>query len=358
MSVLLSPLSIKEVTFRNRITISPMCQYSSVDGFATDWHLVHLGSRAVGGAGLIIQEATAVSAEGRISPGDLGIYDQEHVEKLKRITSFIREHGAVAGIQLAHAGRKASCAVPWEGGHQLRPGEGGWTTVAPSPLAFNPSDELPHELSLQDIRKVIDDFRIAAKRALEAGYQVVEIHAAHGYLIHQFLSALSNHRKDTSGGSLENRTRLLLEVVKSVRMEWPGQLPLFVRISATDWANEGWEPEEAVQLCAMLKKEEVDLIDCSSGGLVPYARIPVGPGYQVPFAERIKKETGILTGAVGLITGVHQAEDILKEGQADLILLARTSLREPYFALHAAHMLGDDIEWARQYQRAKLQVKK
>lgn len=353
MSILLSPLTIKEVTFRNRVTISPMCQYSSVDGFANDWHLVHLGSRAVGGAGLIIQEATAVSPEGRISIDDLGIYKDEHVEKLKAIVTFIHEHGAVAGIQLAHAGRKASCAAPWNGGKQLPEKEGGWQTVAPSPLAFNAGERLPQELDMEGIQKVVDDFKTAARRAVKVGYKVVEIHAAHGYLIHQFLSPISNQRKDSYGGSFENRIHLLLDVVKAVQSVWPENFPLLVRISATDWAEQGWDIEEAVQLCAILKKEGVDLIDCSSGGLIPYAKIQLGPGYQVPFAERIKKETGILTGAVGLITGVHQSEEILQQGKADLILLARTSLREPYFALHAAHILGDDITWPKQYQRAK-----
>lgn len=353
MSVLLSPLSVKDITFRNRITISPMCQYSSVDGFATDWHLVHLGSRAVGGAGLIIQEATAVSPEGRISIDDLGIYHEQHISKLKDIVAFIHEHGAVAGIQLAHAGRKASCAAPWNGGRQLDLKDGGWQPVAPSPVAFNAGERLPRELDAEGIKKVIDDFKTAAQRAVQVGYKVVEIHAAHGYLIHQFLSPLSNQRKDHYGGSFENRIRLLMEVVRAVQSVWPENLPLFVRISATDWAEQGWDIAEAVQLAERLKKEGVDLIDCSSGGLVAHAKIPLGPGYQVRFAERIKKETGILTGAVGLITGVHQSEEILQQGKADLILLARTSLREPYFALHAAHILGDDITWPKQYQRAK-----
>jgi 2,4-dienoyl-CoA reductase-like NADH-dependent reductase (Old Yellow Enzyme family) len=353
MSLLLTPLTIKDVTFRNRVTISPMCQYSSVDGFANDWHLVHLGSRAVGGAGLIIQEATAISPEGRISIDDLGIYKDEHMEKLKSIVAFIHEQGAVAGIQLAHAGRKASCAAPWNGGKQLAEKEGGWPTVAPSPLAFYGGERLPQQLDKEGIQKVVDDFKAAAQRAALVGYKVVEIHAAHGYLLHQFLSPLSNQRTDNYGGSFENRIRLVLQVVKAVQSVWPENHPLFVRISATDWEESGWDLEEAVQLCAILKREGVDLIDCSSGGLIPHAKIQLGPGYQVPFAERIKKQTGILTGAVGLITGVHQSEDILQQGKADLILLARTSLREPYFALHAAHMLGDDITWPKQYQRAK-----
>ncbi|HEY3369431.1 MAG TPA: NADPH dehydrogenase NamA [Prolixibacteraceae bacterium] len=354
MSQLFSPLTIKDITLRNRIVISPMCQYTSVDGFANDWHLVHLGSRAVGGAGLIIQEATAISPEARISPGDLGIYQDEHIEKLKSITSFIHQQGAVAAIQLAHAGRKASFATPTNGGKQLKALEGGWTTVAPSPIAFNPEDEAPQGLDTDGIQKVIADFRAAALRSLQAGYKLIEIHAAHGYLVHQFLSPLSNHRTDNYGGSFENRIRLLLEIVKGIQTVWPQNLPLLVRISATDWAEGGWDIDEAVQLSSILKAEGVDLIDCSSGGLVPTAKIPLGPGYQVIFAERIKKEAGILTGAVGLITEVKQAEDILGNGQADLILIARASLRYPYFALHAAKQLGDDITWPLQYQRAKL----
>ena len=353
MSKLLSPLKIKDITFRNRVAISPMCMYSAVDGFANDWHLVHLGSRAVGGAALIIQEATAVSPEGRISPGDLGIYNDAHIEMLGRVNRFIHEHKAVAGIQLAHAGRKAGCAKPWEGGKQLKKHEGGWLTVAPSALPFNPGDTIPAELDEEGIAKVISDFRSAAVRALKAGFTLVEIHAAHGYLLHEFLSPLSNHRTDKYGGSFENRTRLLLEVVKEVQTVWPQNLPLFVRISATDWADGGWNADEAVQLAAILKNAGVDLIDCSSGGLVPHQKIPLGPGYQVPFAERLKKETGILTGSVGLITEAQQAEDILQKGQADMILIARESLRDPYFALNAAKILGDDLEWLLQYLRAK-----
>lgn len=354
MSMLISPLSIKDITFRNRIVISPMCQYSAADGFANDWHLVHLGSRAVGGAALIIQEATAVSAEGRISPGDLGIYKDYHIEKLQRITSFIHQQGGVAGIQLAHAGRKASCEKPWNGGRQITEKDGGWTTVAPTAIAFNREDDPPQALDPAGIKKVIDDFKVAAVRALNAGYKLIELHAAHGYLIHQFLSPLSNHRTDNYGGSFENRIRLLLEIVKEIKTVWPQNLPMFVRLSATDWAEKGWDANEAVQLSSILKLNGVDLIDCSSGGLVPDIKIPVGPGYQVAFAERIKKEANILTGAVGLITEAQQAEDILLKGQADLIIMARASLRDPYFALHAARGLGDDIAWPLQYKRAKL----
>jgi 2,4-dienoyl-CoA reductase-like NADH-dependent reductase (Old Yellow Enzyme family) len=331
-----------------------MCQYSAIDGFANDWHLVHLGSRAVGGAALIIQEATAVSPEGRITPSDLGLYKDEHIEKLRNITSFIHQHGAVAGIQLAHAGRKASCASPWEGGKQLASSQGGWTTVAPSGISFYPEDADPHALTADEIKNVISDFKAAAQRAVLAGYKLLEIHSAHGYLIHQFLSPLSNMRTDNYGGSFENRSRLLFEIVHAVQTVWPQNLPLFVRISATDWAEGGWDIDEAVKLSAILKERGVDLIDCSSGGLVPHARIPLGPGYQVHLSERIRKKTGISTGAVGLITEVHQAEEILEKDQADLIIIARASLRDPYFALHAAKVLEDEIDWPLQYQRAKL----
>lgn len=353
MSKLFSPLTIKGIEFKNRIVISPMCQYSAVDGFANDWHLVHLGSRAVGGAGLIIQEATAVAADGRITPTDAGIYKDEHVEKWQQITRFIHEQGALTGIQLAHAGRKASCAVPWKGSNQLKEKEGGWQTVAPSVIAFNPEDEVPKTLDKDDILKVIADFKSAALRAVHAGYKVIEIHAAHGYLIHQFLSPLSNQRTDNYGGSFENRIRLLMEIVEAIQTVWPQNLPLFVRISATDWVDGGWNISEAVQLSAKLKKAGVDLIDCSSGGLVPYAKIPWRPGYQVAFAERIKREASILTSAVGLITEVEQAEHILRKGEADLVLIGRESLREPYFALQAADLLGDEISWPLQYLRAR-----
>jgi 2,4-dienoyl-CoA reductase-like NADH-dependent reductase (Old Yellow Enzyme family) len=353
MSKLFSPLKIKGITLKNRIVISPMCMYSAIDGYANDWHLVHLGSRAVGGAALVIQEATAVSAEGRITPGDLGLYHEEHTEMLQRITAFIHQQGAVAGIQLAHAGRKASCQRPWEGGKQVGAGRGGWPTVAPSAIPFTPDDDAPRALDEDGIQKVISDFGTAARRALKSGYKLIEIHGAHGYLIHEFLSPLSNHRTDQYGGRFENRIRLLLAIVKEVQTVWPSNLPLFVRISATDWAEGGWNPDEAVRLADILKTKGVDLIDSSSGGLVPHAKVPLGPGYQVPFAERIKDETGILTGTVGLITDPLQAEEILQKDQADLILIARESLRSPYFAFEAARLLGDDIEWPRQYLRAK-----
>lgn len=354
MSKLLSPLTIKGITFKNRIVVSPMCEYSSEDGFADDWHLVHLGSRAIGGAALIIQEATAVSSECRISPGDMGLWKDEHIEKVSTIVSFIHQHGSVAGIQLAHAGRKASHEVPWKGGKQIKIKEGGWKTLAPSAIAFKDDEEAPEALTIDGIQKVINDFRAAAQRALKAGYKVIEIHAAHGYLINEFLSPLSNHRKDEYGGSFENRIRLLIEITAAIKKVWPDDLPLFVRISSTDWADGGWTDDESVKLSTILKTKGVDLIDCSSGGLAHNVRIPVGPGYQVPFAEKIKKQTGILTGAVGLITNAKQAEEILLNDKADLIFIARESLRDPYFPLHAAKELGDDIAWPKQYQRAKI----
>ena len=353
MPKLFSPLRIKDVTFRNRIAISPMCMYSAIDGFANDWHLVHLGSRATGGAALIIQEATAVSPEGRISPGDLGLYLDEQIEMLQRINTFIHRQGAVAGVQLAHAGRKAGCARSWDGGKQLTKENGGWTAVAPSSLPFLPDDIPPLALDDAGIRKVILDFKMAASRSLQAGFRVLEIHAAHGYLLHQFLSPLSNVRTDNYGGSFENRIRLLLEIVAAIREVWPSQLPLFVRLSATDWVDGGWSADETVQLSGILKQQGVDLIDTSSGGMVAHAKIPLSPGYQVPFAERIKNETGILTGAVGLITQARQAEEILQMNQADLILIGRESLRNPNFVLNAAKILGVDVDWPLPYLRAK-----
>jgi 2,4-dienoyl-CoA reductase-like NADH-dependent reductase (Old Yellow Enzyme family) len=353
MSLLFSPITIKDITFRNRIVVSPMCEYSSVDGFANDWHMVHLGSRAVGGAALIIQEATGVSPEGRISPDDMGIWKDEHIEKVKPIISFIHQHGAVAGIQLAHAGRKASTFSPWKSGKQIKLNNGGWQTVAPSAIPFHEGDEAPLALDKKGIGKVIDDFTTAAERALKAGYKVVEVHAAHGYLLHEFLSPLTNHRTDEYGGNFENRIRLTVEVTEAVRKVWPQELPLFVRISATDWADGGWDIDESVKLSAVLKNKGVDLIDCSTGGLVAHQKIPLAPGYQVPFADRIKNEAGILTGSVGLITEAKQAEQILAENKADLILIARQSLRDPYFPLHAAKELGAEIQWPSQYLRAK-----
>ena len=353
-SNLFSPLTIKSVTIKNRIAISPMCQYSATDGFATDWHLVHLGSRASGGAGLIIQEATAVSPEGRISPEDLGLWNNEQIDKLKQITQFIINQDAVPGIQLAHAGRKASAASPWNGGRKVANDNGGWDTVAPSAIAYHDNEKAPIALDKNGIQKVITDFKAATKRALEAGYQVVEIHAAHGYLLHQFLSPLSNVRTDEYGGSFENRIRLTLEVVEAVQSEWPENLPLFVRISASDWAEGGWNLEESIQLSKILKEKGVDLIDVSSGGAVSHQQIPLGPNYQVPFAESIKKEVGILTGAVGLITDAKQAEEIVVSGKADLVLIARESLRNPNLGLTFAHELEADVTWPKQYERAKI----
>jgi 2,4-dienoyl-CoA reductase-like NADH-dependent reductase (Old Yellow Enzyme family) len=353
MSTLFTPLKIKDISFKNRLTISPMCQYSATDGFANEWHELHLGSRAVGGAGLIIQEATAVSPEGRITAGDLGLYNDDQKAVLKKIVGIIHQHGAVAGIQLAHAGRKASCDLPWKGGHQLPLEEAGWTTYGPSPLPFGASDRPPQELDLAGIRQVITDFKRAAERSVEIGYKVLEIHAAHGYLINSFLSPLTNHRNDLYGGSFDKRTRLLIEIIDAVNTVWPKNYPLFVRISATDWAEGGWTIEDSVQLAQLLKSKGVDLIDCSSGGLVPHVKIPVAPGYQVLFAERIKKETGILTGAVGLITSGIQAEEIVQKNQADLVLIARASLSNPYFPLHAAKELGVPIDWPVQYLRGK-----
>ena len=358
MIKLFTPITIKSVTLKNRIVVSPMCEYSSVDGFANEWHLVHLGSRAVGGAGLIITEATAVSPEGRISPDDLGIWKNAHLDKLKNIVSFIHKHGSVAGIQLAHAGRKASSPSPWKGSRQLSKENGGWQTVAPSAIPFNEGDSIPEALTTEGIKKVIDDFKAAAQRALSAGFKLVEIHGAHGYLIHEFLSPLSNQRTDEYGGSYENRIRLLTEITEAIQSVWPKELPVFVRISATDWAPGGWNENEAAQLATVLKTRGVDLIDCSSGGLVPGVKIPVGPGYQVQFAEKIKKEAGILTGAVGMITGAEQAEAILTKGEADLIIIARELLRDPYFPLRAAQQLGADTDWPVQYLRAKPAAKK
>ena len=353
MSILFSPLKIKSVTLKNRIAMSPMCQYSSKDGFANDWHLTHLSSRAVGGTGLIMVEATGVSPEGRITPGDLGLWSDDHVEGYRRIANFIHGQGSVAGIQLAHAGRKASCAVPWAGGKQLDMNNGGWQTVAPSAIPFSPGERAPKMLDQDGINSVISAFRAAASRALSAGFKVVEIHSAHGYLLHEFLSPLSNHRTDEYGGSFENRSRLLLQVTEAVREVWPEENPLFVRISATDWTEGGWSVEDSVRLAHLLKATGVDLIDCSSGGNVFDAKVIAGPGFQVPFADAVK-QTGILSGAVGLITSAAQAEAILNQGKADLIIIGRELLRNPFFALQAAKELGEDIQWPVQYLRAKL----
>lgn len=353
MANLFQPLKIRSIELKNRIVVSPMCQYSSKDGFANDWHLVHLGTRAVGGAALVFSEATAVSAEGRITPHDLGIYKDEHIDFLKRITDFIKQQNAVAGIQLAHAGRKASHHRPWDGSAALKENENAWITEAPSAIAYKDGEPAPHELSKEEIRKIIQDFKKAAIRAKDAGFQIIELHGAHGYLVHEFLSPLSNHRNDEYGGSFENRIRFLLEITDEVRKVWNEDLPLFVRISATDWVEGGWNIEESIELSKILKTKAVDVIDCSSGGNSPGQKISLGPMYQTPFAERIKKEAGIMTGAVGLITTTEQAENIIANEQADLIFLARQLLREPYFALHAAHDLGIDIPWPPQYDRAK-----
>lgn len=353
MSLLFSPLQIKNITLKNRIVVSPMCEYSATDGFANNWHLVHLGSRAVGGAALVITEATGVSPEARISVGDLGIWKDEHIEKLKEITDFIHQNGSIAGIQLAHAGRKASFDIPWENPSQLDKANGGWDTVSASTEIFNPTDKTPIALDIEGIEKVKSDFKSATLRAIKAGFKVIEIHAAHGYLQHQFLSPISNKRTDNYGGSFENRIRLLIETVEVVQEVWPKENPLFVRISATDWAPGGWNLEESIRLSALLKDMGVDVIDTSSGGLTLAQEIPLKPGYQVEFASAIKKETGVTTGTVGLITNAQQAEEILQNNEADLIFLAREFLRDPYFPLHAAFELGDDVKWPSQYERAK-----
>ena len=347
-----SPFTQREVTFRNRIAVSPMCQYSSEDGFANDWHLVHLGSRAAGGAGLVMTEAAAVEARGRISAVDLGIWKDDHIEFLSRIARFVHAHGAVAGIQLAHAGRKASTLPPWAGDGAIPASEGAWQVAAPSAIPFRQDYPLPAELSVAGIEDVLKAFRDAARRALEAGFRLVEVHAAHGYLAHEFLSPLSNHRQDQYGGGFENRIRFTLETVAAVREVWPERLPLFLRISATDWVAGGWDIAESVELARRVKPLGVDLIDCSSGGLSMDQKIALAPGYQVPFAERVRREAGIPTGAVGLITTPHQADQIVRAGQADMVLLAREFLRDPYFPLHAAKALGADLKPPQQYLRA------
>jgi 2,4-dienoyl-CoA reductase-like NADH-dependent reductase (Old Yellow Enzyme family) len=353
MALLFEPLTLRDTTFRNRIAVSPMCEYSSDDGFAADWHLVHLGSRAVGGAGLVLTEAAAVTADGRISPNDLGIYRDAHVVKLRQIVDFIHSHGAVAGIQLAHAGRKASTARPWDGGKTLLGSNGGWQPVAPSALPFNPADPAPRALTGDELEDIVGAFVSATRRALEAGFRVIELHAAHGYLLHEFLSPLSNLRDDRYGGTFENRTRLVREVAAAVRATLPSSHALFVRISASDWIEGGWNIDESVALARDLKALGVDLIDASSGGLAPQQQIVLGPGYQVPFAARIRGEAGIPTGAVGMITEPHQAERILEDGAADLVFLARELLRDPYWPLRAATALDADVAWPVQYQRAK-----
>ena len=353
MAHLFDPLTIRDLKFANRIFVSPMCQYSSTNGLANDWHLVHLGGRAVGGAGLVLTEATAVLPEGRISPQDLGIWSDDHVPALKRIVRFIHEQGSVAGMQLAHAGRKASTRRPWEGDGAIPENQGGWKNVtAPSAIPFAENYSMPQALTHDGIREIIAAFAAAARRACDAGFRVIEIHGAHGYLIHEFLSPLSNKRTDDYGGSFENRTRMLREVVQAVRASWPKGAPLFVRISATDWIDGGWDLQESIALARELKKLGVDLIDCSSGGTVPHAKIPVGAGYQTVFAQRIREEADILTGAVGMITSPAQAEHVINSGQADAILMAREFLREPYWPLRAAQELRQSVSWPVQYLRA------
>ena len=352
---LFSPLTIKSVTLRNRIGVSPMCEYSSEDGVATDWHLVHLGSRAVGGAGLVIAEATAVSPEGRISPGDAGIWADKHIEPIARINRFIKAQGAVPGIQIAHAGRKASASRPWEGDCHLADDAGGWPVMGPSALAFgNSLTKVPHALTVPEIARVQSDFVAAAKRSLAAGVEWMELHFAHGYLAHQFLSPSSNHRTDDYGGSFENRIRFIIESTRAVRAEWPDKLPLTARLSATDWVEGGWDIEQSIELARRLKNEGVDLIDCSSGGNVSAVEIPTGPGYQVIFAERIRREANIPTAAVGQITEPTHADEIIRNGRADIVLLAREFLREPYWPRCAARVLHqkDALMTPVQYGRA------
>jgi 2,4-dienoyl-CoA reductase-like NADH-dependent reductase (Old Yellow Enzyme family) len=341
---LFQPLTLRSVTLRNRVAVSPMCQYSSDDGAATDWHLIHLGSRAAGGAGLVIAEATAVSPEGRITPGDAGLWAEKHIEPLARINRFIKQQGAITGIQLAHAGRKASAALPWEGGAHLSDDQGGWRTIAPSALPFGGSlGKVPRAMTEPDIVRVQNDFVAATRRALTAGYEWLELHSAHGYLSHEFLSPLSNQRTDRYGGSFDNCTRFLMETTRAVRAAWPERLPLTVRLSCTDWAPGGWDIDQSVELSRRLKAEGVDLIDCSSGGAVPDARIPLGAGYQVPFAERIRREAGVATAAVGMLTAPAQADQIVRNGEADVVMLARELLRDPNWPLRAARVLGQGV---------------
>jgi 2,4-dienoyl-CoA reductase-like NADH-dependent reductase (Old Yellow Enzyme family) len=351
---LFTPLEIRSVRLRNRIGVSPMCEYSSIDGYANDWHFVHLGSRAVGGAAMVMTEAAAVLPEGRISPQDLGIWEDGHIPMLARIFRFVEEQGAVPAMQLAHAGRKASTEVPWKGNRALEESEGGWRPIfAPSPMPFSEKYPTPEMLDERGIARVVEAFGAAARRVLEAGAKTIEIHSAHGYLLHEFLSPLSNFRTDAYGGSFDNRTRALREVVQAVRTVWPSNLPLFVRISATDWAEGGWTPDDSVRLAAELAPLGVDLIDCSSAAILPNIQIPVGPGFQVPFAEKVRKESSVMTAAVGMITAPQQADHIVRTGQADLVFLARELLRDPYWPLRAADELKQEGPWPKQYLRAK-----
>jgi len=350
--MLFDPLTLRRVTFRNRIFVSPMCQYSSGDGLPNDWHLVHLGSRAVGGAGLVMVEASAVSPEGRITAWDSGIWSRDHAAAFRRIVEFIEAQGAVSGIQLAHAGRKASTDVPWRGGSVIREGPHSWQTVAPSAIPFREGEPTPRAMTQHDIDEVVEQFDRSTQFAIAAGFRVVELHFAHGYLVHEFLSPLVNQREDDYGGSLENRMRLALRIANVVRRRLPKELPLFVRISATDWAEGGWDILQSIELCKRLRAIDVDLIDCSSGGAIPHVKIEIGPGYQVPFARAIRHEAQIATGAVGLITEPQQAEEILANGSADAVLLARALLRDPYWPRHAANALGVEFPWPSQYERA------
>jgi 2,4-dienoyl-CoA reductase-like NADH-dependent reductase (Old Yellow Enzyme family) len=352
MATLFTPFHLREIELKNRIVVSPMCEYSAVDGHPQTWHLVHLGSRAVGGAALVFTEATAVEARGRISPADTGMYLDSHVASWRPIVEFIRKQGAVPGMQLAHSGRKGSTKPPWLGGKKLPPEEGGWEPIAPSSEPFDQNYPMPRALTAAEIREVVHAFRKAAERAFAAGVELLEIHAAHGYLLHEFLSPLSNFRQDEFGGSFENRTRIALQVVEAVREVWPTRFPLFVRVSATDWKEGGWDLDQTIELSKRLKPLGVDLIDVSSGGLVPGVQIPVGPGYQVAFAEAIRKQAAITTGAVGMITEPTQADAILKEGKADLIIMARELLRDPYWPRRAAQALGEKIKPPVQYERA------
>ncbi len=355
MSRLFSPLKLRDLTFRNRIFVSPMCQYSSPDGIPTDWHLVHLGTRAVGGAGLVMVEATAVSPQGRISPDDSGMWNDGHALAFQRITQFIRGQGAAVGIQLAHAGRKASTDLPWRGGGPLGPDKRGWTPIAPSPVPFSAAHPVPRAATAEDLERIRREFGDAAERALRAGFDVVEIHMAHGYLLHEFLSPLANRRNDEYGGSLQNRMRFPLTVARTVREIWPAKQPVFVRISATDWVEGGWDLDQSVELCLRLKDIGIDLIDCSSGGMVllPESAIPTGPGYQTPFATAIRQKSDMATAAVGLITEPTQAEQIVATGLADAVILARELLRNPYWPLTAARALKAEIPWPVQYERVK-----
>ncbi len=352
MSHLFSDFRLRDITFANRIGVSPMCQYSCDDGFANDWHFAHLAARAVGGAGLVFTEAAAVSPEGRISPQDLGVWSEQHFEPLERIARVVRAQGAIPGIQLAHAGRKASVYRPWSGQGSIPKSEGGWQTVGPSPVSFGRGYATPEELSLDRIPALEQAFATAANRAHAAGFRTIELHAAHGYLIHQFLSPLSNRRADAYGGSFDNRTRFLRDCVAAMRKVLPDHCPLFVRVSATDWTDGGWDLEQSIELSRRLKSLGVDAIDCSSGGNVEDAKIPIGPGYQVPFARRIRREAGVATAAVGMISAPAQADQIIRNGEADMVLLARELLRDPYWPLRAARELGQSTPWPAQYLRA------